>query len=536
MIGVLIKKQFAEFLGNLAMRKTKKGEVTKKASMGIVGKVILLLICLLSLSMAFLGIATMMGDSLFSIGQETTYFVIMTDITLLLSIMGSAMTAYAMLFQAKDTEFLMSLPIKPSAILISRSLVVFILSLVYVMVSWVPTCGIYFTMGNPSFPSIITSALTGILISVFTGAISCILGGLIAVLMSKIKNKTFITVFVTLIFLGGIYYFDFNSAAILQKLAENAGAIREAHESSVLYFIVWAAEGSLGDLPSFLTFTALTAALLLAVIFVLSKNFRKLSVNKIDQRAKAFTGAEIKVSSPLSALMKKEFTHYTSSPAYILNSSLATFMMILASIVFIVMNEQIRTALSGEEIASIKPFMAVIVAGVAIFVASMNCITAPSISLEGNNIWILQTSGIDPMYIFLSKYILHMVLSAIPAALLIITFSIVIGLGVLDTIMIVLVTIAFVSLTAAFGLMMDVRSPKLDWVNETIPIKTNISVLFSMFGSWGLIAVMAGTYLLTMWLLPNALFLGIWVLLLLLLNYLCYCYLEKKGKTKFSFS
>ena len=54
--------------------------------------------------------------------------------------------------------------------------------------------------------------------------------------------------------------------------------------------------------------------------------------------------------------------------------------------------------------------------------------------------------------------------------------------------------LAYMELTAVFGMMTGIRHARLDWLNETQAVKQSIGVLTSMLFGMGLVAAMAIPY------------------------------------------
>ena len=56
--------------------------------------------------------------------------------------------------------------------------------------------------------------------------------------------------------------------------------------------------------------------------------------------------------------------------------------------------------------------------------------------------------------------------------------------GLLAAVLLLVMPQVFVWLSAAFGLMMDLKRPNLPWTNEITVIKQRLTVLITMLGGW----------------------------------------------------
>ena len=117
MTKTLLKKQFKE----LYAAYFRSGNSKQKNSKAL--PVVYALLMLYVAGFLFFFIYNMMDSicvPLFSAGRGWLYFAIAGIIGMMLSVFGSIFATQSMLFNAKDNEFLLSLPIKPGKILFSR--------------------------------------------------------------------------------------------------------------------------------------------------------------------------------------------------------------------------------------------------------------------------------------------------------------------------------------------------------------------------------------------------------------------------------
>ena len=74
-----------------------------------------------------------------------------------------------------------------------------------------PAVIVYWAVVSAAAGAIIGGILLVLLLSLFVMTLSCALGWVVAKISLKLKNKSFITVLVSLLFLGGYYFFYFNA-------------------------------------------------------------------------------------------------------------------------------------------------------------------------------------------------------------------------------------------------------------------------------------------------------------------------------------
>ena len=135
----------------------------------------------------------------------------------------------------------------------------------------------------------------------------------------------------------------------------------------------------------------------------------------------------------------------------------------------------------------------------------MNFMAAPSISLEGKSLWLMQSLPVNPWKLFQAKIRMQFLLTALPLLLGIVCTAIVYPLPPTYLLVIVLFAVSYTLLAALFGLTLGVKMPTLTWTNEIMPIKQSAPVMLTLFGGMGYtVLLFAGFLLLPGWMLGFA--------------------------------
>ena len=114
------------------------------------------------------------------------------------------------------------MPIPVNVIMASRLLTVYLMGLMYSLVVILPAVIVYWVTATVSVGAVFGGLLLMLLISVFVLTLSCALGWVVAKISLKLKNKSFITVVVSLVFIGGYYFVYYKSQTLIQELLSNA--------------------------------------------------------------------------------------------------------------------------------------------------------------------------------------------------------------------------------------------------------------------------------------------------------------------------
>ncbi len=497
MLKALLHKQLTE-LGNMFFRSGKKGKTLTAG--GKIGLMLLLGFAFVCFAFGMFGLGMGVGVVTVGSGNDWLYFAVMGMMTLALGVIGSAFSTFGGLYLARDNELLLSMPIPPRFILLSRILVVYLLTLFYTAIVWLPAIAAYFVSGAFSARVLLYAGLLLFPLSLIATTLSCILGFLVALLSIRLKNKNFLTVLITVVILGVYYVFYFRFFGHLQEAMENLNAISEQLKSS-LYLFYQLGEAALGATLPFLLFWLAGLVLFALVLWVLSLSFNRIvTINRGEKKA-VYKEKTVKRQSSSQALFKREMKRFTSSAAYMLNGGLGLLIMPALSVFALVKRAEVEATLGTllEAVPLLAEFVPVVVALGIAFIGSTDMISASSVSLEGKSYWITRSLPVTTGQILKAKEKVSLVLSIpvslVSAVLLGIAFSL--SLPEIAAVMAYLT--AFNWYMTDMGLALNLKKPVLDWVNEVVPIKQGMSVLFTLL--LGFASVLASAAL-AYWLSP----------------------------------
>lgn len=171
------------------------------------------------------------------------------------------------------------------------------------------------------------------------------------------------------------------------------------------YLISAINNNNISDLLIFLAINIIPFVLLTTI---LSRWYKSLRAKTTAIKKVKSKGLTYKVSSPFGNLLRKELGRYFSSTYYVLNSGIGLILITLFTVSSSFFGKQFRTILNL--FADNKT------AGMVVlfcFLAVLANRTAPSISLEGKNLWILKSSPVDAGTILWAKLCVQLTI-AIP--------------------------------------------------------------------------------------------------------------------------
>ena len=531
MLKALVKKQFLElFQTYFQNRKTGKA----RSRGGVIGMFIMFVFVMLFLCLVFGIVAFGLGSELLPRGLDWLYFSLISLIAIFLGVFGSVFNTYSSLYAAKDNELLLAMPIPPRKLLASRLIGVYVLGLMYEAVVMVPAIVLYRILGTASLSRLFFPIALTLVLSLVILSLCCILGWIVALIAARLKNKSFITVFVSLAFLALYYVFYFKANTYLQQIATHTEEITRVMKSWLYPFYQMGLAGA-GNILSLLVIGLLAVALFTLVYFVMSRSFLRIVTQNRGGKKAVYREKTVRASGIQSALLRREFKHFTGSAPYMLNCALGTVLMLGVAVLVIVKAASLRENLSRFylEIPVLERLAPVILAGIAMSVASMNDITAPSVSLEGKGIWLIQSLPVHARDVLRAKQKLHIFVTLPCAVILMLSLCLVLQLPVAQTVLLTLICILFVLLSSAGGLALNLLRPNLTWTNESVPIKQSMTVFISLFGGWILAAIIIVPYLILNRFLTPELYLTAVAVILALVVFLLNLWLDRKGASIF---
>ncbi|MBR0481281.1 MAG: hypothetical protein IJJ48_02280 [Firmicutes bacterium] len=524
MFKALLKKQFRELaLTYSTGRRGGSGAGSRKA---LSGKWVILvwLLCLVSFGMAFFASAEMFAGVIFPLKLDWIYFAYLGMASIALGIFGSIFGVVSGIYKARDNELLLSMPIPPRLIVLARMISLWVIAFVCVLAGIIPAACVYANYHETGALNIVSWILAAFTLSFAAFAFSCLVGWIVAIISKRLQNKSIITVLLALVFIAAYYVFYANVNQFLVRLATEAETIGD-NIRRMVYPLYAYGRGAAGEILYALLALAMSLVLMGIIYLFISRSFTSVATSNKGIKKKAYSGKVGAESSIQRALLRKEFKRYLSSANYMLNSSMGTFLMPIAAIALVIKADAVRELLTslGLPMEIFTRFLVLGLGYAVMFISTMNCLTAPSISLEGKNYWVIRSLPVDVKKLAKAKLYLHFILTGVPMILIIAAVVYAFRLDILSTLLISLMPVSYMMLQAYGGLAANIRFPRMDWVNEMVAVKQGASVAITVLGGMVLVMGLGALYFLvlmsivdpTVFLLAQS---GVFILLALLLR------------------
>ncbi len=430
------------------------------------------------------------------------------------------------LYFSKDTEFMMTLPVKPGTIFMAKLSVVYLTEIIVSTVVLVPafvTIGVVLKLNALFY---VVSLLSVVLVP----AIPMVLISLIAIplmyVVSFFKKKGALTSVVLIVLFavifGGYYLviskfsnymavedYDIDFAALAMKL--RSGIIKIANVLFPLAAIARVATGStrtmFGDFSApaaiainSVVFIASAAVLLTVAVLISSAVYRRGARSMLEGGTRKSSGTiEFTHSgSAVKALFKKEWRELFRTPAFAFQCLGG---LVLCPILVLVMSSGFTMGmategveLSPEEIAetlriSNKIFSFVLIGFVAMMGVGMNIGSGTSITREGENFWMLKVIPVSYRDILKSKLMLYVLTSSVTVVLSTVIAN-VICFDLTNLICGFIFLLIYNYGFNCFSMYMDLNKPKLHWATPNEAVKQNKNATVPMLINMGVAIVL----------------------------------------------
>lgn len=429
MLKTLLKKQMAEIFRNYFYDPKKNKMRSRGATIAYIALYALLMVGLLGGMFALMAVG--LCGPLVEGGMGWLYYLLMGLIAVFLGTFGSVFSTYSSLYLSKDNDLLLSLPIPVRCVMASRLLGVYLLGLMYAAVVIVPGVIVYWLTAPVTAGTIVGGVLMVLIVSVIVMVLSCLLGWVVARISLKLKNKSFITVLLSLLFLAAYYFVYYKAQALITLLVENAAVYGMKIRGSAYLLYLFGSVGA-GDWLAMGIVTVTQAALLALTLW---------------------------------------------------------------GIVLLIKGGALGRMLADVFSGNVGVVPVLMCAAVCLL-ASMNDMAAPAVSLEGRNLWLVQSLPVVPWQALRAKLDVQLVLTGVPVLFCALCMVIALPGSALEKTLLVIVALLYTLLSALAALALGLKMPNLTWTNETTPIKQSGCVMLSLFANWFYALALGGLYFL----------------------------------------
>lgn len=491
MIGKLLGLRIRAFLGSFN-RRGKSGDYQKPS----VGRLVLISLVFLYLvgifAFLFTSMAITMQASVSILGAPWIYFAVYALLPFAVIFTFSIFETKSALFECKDNAFLLSLPIKPRDIVVSRILSVLLLNYAEAAVMMWPFLIVY-AIGAGIGWELLGGVLAFVFVPLLATSLSTGIGYLIARISARVKRKTLVTMALYLLFFVAYFWlyttmFSASTegnvediAAVLATITERLPALRFVGEASMLT-----------PIPT-LIFVAVTLAVTALVFYRVIATFLSVSTASRGESKAVYRERRAVRRSAFFAIAKKELHRFTSSATYMMNTAMGILLsVVLAGFLCFTGADGIEAAL-GIPLYYFSPVLVL-----ALVIATlMNYPSACAVSLEGKSLWQLRALPVRAEVVLLAKCVPHVLICSVTTVVCGIAMAIAMRANFLYLLALIVLPVLANVVSALFGIFINTAFPKLEFTTEAQPVKSSLATMIVLFTQmiFGLALVTGGLIL-----------------------------------------
>ena len=450
----------------------------------------------------------------------------------------------ALLFNCKDDQLLLSLPIKKSTVLFVRIFKFYIFEVIFNSIWLLPIMIAYIRWAETiNWTHYLVSIIMLFFLPVIPIVISCIVGAITSSLSSRFKYKNAAQIIISMAACLGIIYLSMNLEGLYKYIITHSTSINDFITKIYYPAGVYADLIIKFDIVKLLIFIGVNLIIFTLGVLVLSKVYFKINsrLKKVTTSKKVkIDNLVIKRNSSMISLIKKEFNTFFKTPVFIANAGFSLVLFILISIVLCIKFNDFLPILTdqtsgfGYSKETIMNNLSLLVFILVLFTSFTTSITNSVISLEGRNINILKSLPIKTKDILLSKIYGSLALT-IPVLLvgdiiLFIRFNI----NPIECILLLVLSILLPLVPSFIGIITNLKYPKLDWENEAEVVKQSTSSFMAVMTGMVLMFISVFIIMTILGKIDSIIILLIAIVIFGIIDLVLYLYISKKGTKLFN--
>lgn len=394
-----------------------------------------------------------------------------------------AFKAAKIIFKESCYDILSSMPIKKSALVISRYIRLYVEGLIVACVVMLPGIIVYSCMVKPGIVSVILGCLSIFFVPVIPVAFSVLLGVIITGIVSKTRNKSlFEALFVVIIILG---MFIFSAAMSANKAVSFDMKAMEKMAKTILEVIckiyppsAWFASAlGIGNEINFVVGVFSSIVFLIVVVSITTINFERINQSlRINTAKHDYKLGRLEKNTIMKALVYREAKRYFSSATYVTNTIVGPIMAVAFAVsMFFIDFEQILNSLPIK--ININGVIPIFFAGVFVICNPI----ATSVSMEGKEFWIVKTLPILDKDILKGKLMFNAILLLPFYVVGEIIMVIALKPSLLNLVWMIILPIIIVMCSLVMGLAINLKFPKLRWNSDVEVVKQSAASVIGGF-------------------------------------------------------
>ncbi|MBO7634229.1 MAG: hypothetical protein J6S72_07595 [Lachnospiraceae bacterium] len=401
-----------------------------------------------------------------------------------ISFLFTLLKAHGLLFGYREYDMLMAMPFPVKTIVSCRFLYMYIKNLFWTLTVSAASLIGYAIVVKPGPAVYILWILLSLLLPVIPMAAAVGISALIGGIGSGFKHKNLvlsILVFILVIPLFFLRFFIDNVIRndqvemVLDKSADIFSGI-----GSRIPTVIWFSDAVNRLSVSGILLLIGVSVIVYEILFTVFAKFYKGINSRLSVGASGHAkvkSKDFKARTVVSSIAYKEFKRFTGSVTYVTNVGMGAVLSAAFGIIILFVNpDKIVSSMAGTpvELGAFSP--ALIMCVLIYFFTGMVPSTVCSMSLEGNNYWIIRLLPLDMLSVAKGKMLFNILLFLPVSLFAAVTSCISLKAGPAEFAVAILFIVSVNLFSTAFGMRCGVKHMNLDWENEVQVIKQGRAV------------------------------------------------------------
>lgn len=424
-----------------------------------------------------------LGGQLAAAGCLELLLLMMPAMAVILGIVFTAFAAQGVVFGGRDADLLLSMPVSAFTVLLAKLTALYAENLVLCAFLVLPAGAAWLWFGGEGGGLFVVRMLIGApFLAMLPTVLSLAAGFLLSWLGGRFANRRGIDLLLYALMMAAVFFLAIRLNLAVSALAagtmgmEAAGAFKGWGIPFLLF-----QRGVCGDWETLVMFCLLSLAPMLLAAWLCARNYQKVLTGlRSHGKRPAYRLGRLRAAGKRKALLRKEAARYFGTPIYLFNTGIGLIMLVIVGVAAVIMGGGLREQLAQAGLGDL-PLLSMAAAVVG-FLLSTVAITGSSVSLEGENLWIIKEAPVSAREALDGKAGFQMLLTG--PCLLVCVAGLVWGLGMTpaEGAVLLLFSLAFAGCTALMGLAVNLLFPKLDAVNDMVVVKQSAAAMLSTFG------------------------------------------------------
>lgn len=475
----------------------------KKSTLKVLGVIALVILMIASFSPMLVGFNLLLYNSLKPFNQQgvliTTAVVTATMFTLVFGLV-SIIATY---FVDRERDIVLSMPIKPWYLLIAKFVVNYISEFLITALILLPAViifGVNESMGIAFYAA-------GVVTLFFVPLIPMVFCYFILIPIMKfanfLKKKDTLMILsgilgigfavVIQIFSGSMVNFEQNPEAMMEVFTAPNGLISMVGSS--YYPSIMATNGileinSLPGITNLVLFALVSVLFVVLLLVAMSKAYLNSNIgsDEVKKSGKKLSDVEFKSEfrkkSSLSSLTMREIKLMNREPIYLMNGPMVIILVpLILGVMFFVQKDNMAGLFEQiNKVSSATYYITLAVAGIGMFLGITGTPSSSAISREGRAFMQIKAMPVNPKTYIDAKLLHSIIIGVIASFVACILGYALVNLPVVNCIMAFVISNLLMLPIFIFGLLIDLKWPKLLWDNPVKAMKQNMNVMIVVLG------------------------------------------------------